>query len=184
MTRKETARDEQGYVNAWLEDGEAFIGLNRDLWNRLYQSHISFDKNMKPVLDGPRIEIIKETLAVRGLGGRCREIYVSPLGESMTFLPLVFFVMEDGSLEYLDPGRQISRFFGQMEFFTSDGPLAGLRDIQSLIMQRSKPEDPYMTGSFSLSNRALYALDRQGRSYKLRDYIPPEARLSAEDEHQ
>lgn len=101
---------------------------------------------------------------LKGLSATCLGVFVSSLGKGTT--PMVFFLMEDGSLEYLDVERALLSAKGEIDHFISEGKLPGPKNIVRFALINPHA-DPDKDGIYAQSNRVLYAYDQNEERYDL-----------------
>ena len=143
--RLSESEDSHRRVRAWVEDGNACLALDGIFW-REYLG----------------VEITQDFYQVNGLDGACVGVYVDTPGWRIA--PMVLFLMEDGTVEYLDVESALLQAADPVEKFTSMGALPGLTDIVDLIP--GYPADAEKDdGVYAADNKTVFAIDRSGRSF-------------------
>lgn len=139
------SEDSHRYVRAWVEDGNASFALDETFW-REYLG----------------VEITRDVYHVDGLGGACAGVYVDTLGWHIA--PIILFLMEDGTVEYLDVANALLQSTDPVDTFTSMGALPGLAGIVDFIPGYSGDAEAY-DGVYAADNKTVFAIDSSGRSY-------------------
>ena len=143
--RLSESEDSQQYVRAWVEDGNARLALDKTFW----QEYLG-------------VEIMQEYYEVNGLNGACAGVYVDTLGWYVA--PMVLFLMEDGTVEYLDIANALLQSTGPAEKFTSMGALPGLAGIVDFIAGYSGDAEAY-DGVYAADNKTVFAIDGSGQKF-------------------
>ncbi|MEL7609127.1 MAG: hypothetical protein AAGU74_06440 [Bacillota bacterium] len=144
-TRLSQSEDSHQRVRAWVEDGNACLALDGIFW-REYLG----------------VEIAQDIYQVNGLDGACAGIYVDTLGWRIA--PMVLFLMEDGTVEYLDVENALLQGAEPAGTFTSMGTLSGLSGIVDFIPGYSGDAETY-DGVYAADNKTVFAIDRSGQKF-------------------
>lgn len=144
-TRLSQSADSQQRVRAWVENGNACLALDDIFW-REYLG----------------VEITQDSYQVNGLDGACAGVYVDTPGWRIA--PMVLFLMEDGTVEYLDIESVPLQSADPADTFASMGALPGLAGIVDLIPDYSGDAEAY-DGVYAADNKTVFAIDRSGRSF-------------------
>lgn len=161
LARQDYWTDKDNLVEIRREGDEYFIYYPLDNWEKVYA--ISYYEGELYLKD----ELIHEELPILDLGGQVKDIainMVSDLDQTTDeyIQPMVFFLMEDGSVEWLPgfPTATEGPYYGQggasAEY--SRGKLPWIRNIESLFAIEG-PE----------GEEVLYGLGRDGKKSKLMD---------------
>lgn len=141
--RLRESEDSRRCVRAVAEGGRAAVYLDAAFW-REYLG----------------VEITQVRYEVDGMNGACAGVYVDTPGRSAA--PVVLFLMDNGTVEYLDVERALSA--GPAGKLASMGALPGLFGIVDLIPGFTG--DPQSDdGAYAADNKTVYAVDGAGRSY-------------------
>lgn len=144
-TRLSRSEDSHQRIRAWVEDGSACLALDGIFW-REYLG----------------VEIAQDSYQVNGLDGACAGVYVDTLGWRIA--PMVLFLMEDGTVEYLDVENALLQGAEPAGTFTSMGALPGLSDIVGFIPGYSGDAETY-DGVYAADNKTVFAIDRSGQEF-------------------
>jgi hypothetical protein len=145
MLRLLESEDTQGYVRAWVEDGNASLTLDETFW-----------------LEYLGVDITRDVYHVEGLGGACVGVYVDTLGWRIA--PFILFLMEDGTVEYLDVEDALLQSADPGDTFTSMGALMGLSGIVDFIPGLCGDAEEY-DGVYAADNKTVFAIDSSGRRF-------------------
>lgn len=153
--------DRDNLVEIRREGHDYFLYYPLDNWEEVYR--ISFYEGELYLKD----ELMQEEVPILGLGGQVKDIainMVSDLDQTTDeyIQPIVFFLMEDGSVEWL-PGFPVategpynSEELGIVEF--SRGKLPWIKDIENLFVVETSEE-----------GEVLYGRGKNGKRSKLMD---------------
>lgn len=144
-TRLSESGDSHQRVRAWVEDGNACLALDGIFWHEYLG-----------------IEITQDSYQVNGLDGACAGVYVDTLGWRIA--PMALFLMEDGTVEYLDVESALLQSADPAEKFTSMGALPGLVGIVDFVPDYSGDAQAY-DGVYAADNKTVFAIDRSGQSF-------------------
>lgn len=144
-TRLSQSEDSHQRVRAWVEDDNACLALDGIFW-REYLG----------------VEITQDFYQVNGLDDACVGVYVDTPGWRIA--PMVLFLMEDGTVEYLDVESALLQPADPAEKFTSMGALPGLVGIVDFVPGYSGDAQAY-DGVYAADNKTVFAIDRSGRNF-------------------
>ncbi len=149
---KRTIQDEDGLTQVHIENGEAEVYFNLDLWEE--KTQLSQAVDLDEVYEGP--------YKVSFLSGKAKDVgiiradHLDFLNGIRITMPSFFFLMEDGSVEWVY-GDFVSGGH-ELKDLISLGKLNWIGNIESLSLEN--------TGE-GMGEMSLYGLDSQGEKYDL-----------------
>lgn len=154
--QKGVIQDPEGWILVRLEEGQAFLAFDPDNW----PDESGIDKNLSEPVFG-RVDGLKGK-PVSACAGRMFGLNESLDDEGYPMMPVVVFLMEDGSLEWLlaDPSwHQSLSERGPNDLVFSRGLIPWVQDVVKLSLEE--------TGEGVGGMQTIYAKDSAGLRYDL-----------------
>ncbi|HZJ76382.1 MAG TPA: hypothetical protein VFC70_01615, partial [Oscillospiraceae bacterium] len=158
--------DEDGLVKIRTENGKVYISFDVDKWinDPDFYDYLETQKEVHGY-DG---NIIDEEFIIGELSGTVKDICVGKI-ESLEYVydsdfitPAVFFLMEDGTVEWMYAFPYITEFQDEtvyMNSYVSYGKISWIKDIVSLS---------YEAETEGVGNKSVFATDKEGLKYNLK----------------
>ena len=146
-------KDDYNLMEVHIEDGKASAYFIKDNWVKLYEPNWDMEYGPDEIYDGE--------FKIKGLGGRVKDACIATIrelhfmnGTGIT-VPIIFFLMEDGSVEWSISDMFYWKYAGTEPELNSNR-LIWLKDTVSLSYEATDKEIGYGT---------VYAEDSNGAKY-------------------
>lgn len=158
--------DDDGLVNIRVKDKKIYLSFDVDKWLK-DQDFYDYLETQKEIFDYDG-GIVDEEFVIEGLSGVVKDVCIGKIGslvyvyDSDFVTPAAFFLMEDGTVEWMHAFPYITEFPDEtiyMNRYKSYGKIPWIKDIISLSYE-TEPE--------GIGNKSVFATDKNGLKYNLK----------------